>query len=171
MKEIRPRRTHGKSQNGFAVATTTNAGVLRFAQNDRTCIFFRGWGRHCLLCRRPLRSQDRPGLGRVNRDVARVAGAPRCIGAPPACPARAQDSSRGQRPRKVPPSFPDSEGVELPWAAGRKTGVTPPGFDPCRVGRDRGCGFRGRCPRLLYRSPAGIKHGQCRELSGGKKGR
>jgi hypothetical protein len=89
--------------------------------------------------------------------------------APPTCPARAQDSSRGQRPRKAPPSFPDPEGVELPWAAGRKTGVAPPGFDPCRVGRDGGCVFRGRCPRLLYRSPAGIKHGQCRGLSGGEK--
>jgi hypothetical protein len=35
-----------------------------------------GLRRHCLLCRRALRSQDRPGLGRVHRrDVARVAGA------------------------------------------------------------------------------------------------
>jgi hypothetical protein len=34
-----------------------------------------GLRRHCLLCRRALRSQDRPGLGRVDGDVARVAGA------------------------------------------------------------------------------------------------
>ncbi len=33
----------------------------------------RGWRRHCLLCRRPLGSLDRPGLGRADRDVACVA--------------------------------------------------------------------------------------------------
>ena len=32
----------------------------------------------------PLRSQNRPRIGRGGRDVARVRGAPRCIGAPPA---------------------------------------------------------------------------------------
>jgi hypothetical protein len=42
-----------------------------------------GWRRNCSLCRRPLRSQNRPRIGR-GRDVARVRGAARCIGAPPA---------------------------------------------------------------------------------------
>ncbi len=85
------------------------------------------------------------------------------------CPAGAQDSSRGQRPRKAPRSFPDPEGVALPWAAGGMTGVMPPGFDPCRVGVGWGDVFRGRCPRLLYRSPAGIKDGPCRGGSGAQK--
>jgi hypothetical protein len=35
--------------------------------------------------------------------------------------------------------------------------VPPPGFDPFRVGPSRGRVFRGRCPRLLYRSPPGIQ--------------
>ena len=34
------------------------------------------------------------------------------------CPARAQDSSRGQRPRNAPRSCPDPEGVVLPPAGG-----------------------------------------------------
>ena len=33
---------------------------------------------------------------------------------------------------------------------GPKTGVTPPGFEPFRVGPCGGHVFRGRCPRLLY---------------------
>ncbi len=44
----------------------------------------RGWRRDCPSCRRPLRSQDRPRIGRGDRDVARLHGAPRCIGAPAA---------------------------------------------------------------------------------------
>jgi hypothetical protein len=50
------------------------------------------------------------------------------------CPARAQDSRRGQRPRNTPRSFPDPGGVVFPWAAEGKSGVTPTGFDPFRVG-------------------------------------
>jgi hypothetical protein len=51
----------------------------------------------------------------------------------------------------------DPEGVALPRAAERTTGMTPCGFDPFRVGPCWGRVFRGRCPRLLDRSPAGIK--------------
>jgi hypothetical protein len=35
----------------------------------------RGWRRHRVLCRRPLRSRDTPQIGRDDRDVARVRGA------------------------------------------------------------------------------------------------
>jgi hypothetical protein len=58
-------------------------------------------------------------------------------------PARAQDSSRGQRPRKVWPSTPDPAGVVLLWAAGGAMGVNPPGFDPYRVAPYLGACFPG----------------------------
>jgi hypothetical protein len=61
-------------------------------------------------------------------------------------PARAQDSSRGQRPRKVWPSTPDPEGVALLWAAGGTIGVNPPGFDPSRVAPYLGARFPGALP-------------------------
>ena len=56
--------------------------------------------------------------------------------------------------------------VPRPWR-GRITlsrGM-PSGFDPFRVGTCWGRVFRGRCPRVLYRSPPGIKGGQCRGRS------
>ena len=62
------------------------------------------------------------------------------------CSARAQDSSRGQRPRKSRRSCPDPEGVALPSTAGLKTGVTPPGFDPFRVGSGWGTFSGGVAP-------------------------
>ena len=52
-----------------------SAGDFRGGKRQMKRLLVRGWRRHCLLSRRPLRSQDRPGLGRVDRDVARVAGA------------------------------------------------------------------------------------------------
>jgi len=69
-------------------------------------------------------------------------------------PAGDRYSSRGQRPRKGRTSPPDPEGVASVWAARHKAGVTPPGFDPFRVGACGGV-FRGRCPRLLSCALAG----------------
>ena len=40
----------------------------------------------------------------------------------------------GNAPGKCDARPPDPEGVALRWAAGRKTGLMSPGFDPFRVG-------------------------------------
>ena len=73
------------------------------------------------------------------------------------CPARAQDSSRGQRPRKASGSLADPERVALRQAAGRESGRTPSGIRPFQGQVQVGHVFRGRCPPLLNRSPLGIK--------------
>jgi hypothetical protein len=43
----------------------------------------RGWRRDCPSCRRLLTGQIAPRIGRGDRDVARLRGAPRCIGRQP----------------------------------------------------------------------------------------
>jgi hypothetical protein len=88
----------------------------------------------------------------------------KAMSAPPACPAGAQDSSRGQRPRKAPRSSPDPEGVELPRAAGRKIGVALP--DSTLSGSDlvegtfSGGAAPGYCIDPLRGSPGGRRDGK-----------
>jgi len=76
-------------------------------------------------------------------------------------PARAQYSSRGQRPRKVPSTVPDPERVAFTTNVGCRcySSSTPSGSTLVGA-RLPG----GGCPRLLYRSPAGIKDKQSRRV-------
>jgi len=49
-----------------------------------TCLL-RGWRRHRILCRRPLRRQNRPRIGRGNRNIAAFLGRihkRQCVGHP-----------------------------------------------------------------------------------------
>jgi hypothetical protein len=62
-------------------------------------------------------------------------------------------TSRGQRPRRIPPGGSDREGVESGW---RRTCVSRLRLVRPLQGRDiKCCAFRGRCPRLLSCAPAG----------------
>jgi hypothetical protein len=54
-------------------------GIVWWLIHKRRCRrhpWDRGWRRHRLLCRRPSRSQDRPRIGRGDRDVAALPGNP-----------------------------------------------------------------------------------------------
>jgi len=73
-------------------------------------------------------------------------------------PAGDRYNSRGQRPRKTPPSRPDPERVESRY---RHAGLAPRRSRVMRPPQGRGNerrAFRGRCPRLLSFAPAGYEH-------------
>ena len=84
------------------------------------------------------------------------------------CPAGAQYSSRGQRPRKAGQIDPTLKGSHKATPADGIPHIRPsilsaipcplhPLFDPFRVNAPWASGFRERCPRLLYESPSGIR--------------
>jgi len=74
----------------------------------------------------PSRSQGRPGIGRGDRDVSRVRGAPRCIGAPPAIEYGtvaivATEKARTAKSARRPASWSHTAG--RPKAMGRRAAV------------------------------------------------
>jgi hypothetical protein len=65
--------------------------------------------------------------------------------------------------------FPDPERVALPWAAGHKTGATPPGFDPFRVGPRWGAISGGVAPGYYIDPLRGSGMGSAEDMLGAQK--